>query len=146
MKRKTLVSLVPILVLSGCLNIPGNLPANEFTFNASNSSTKKAIIKTFRSRNYRIVRDSKSQLVMDRPAKDSVRARLIYGSKRNTVPNARVLLTITGNKPTKVNSMAQIVTNPGSRSERITDVSQNAEAREAIARGMDQVKKQLDKK
>ncbi|PWL18470.1 hypothetical protein DKP76_05060 [Falsochrobactrum shanghaiense] len=146
MKRNVLVSFVSILILGGCQSIPGKLPDNEFTFNSGRTSTKNAIIKTFRSRDYHIVRNTQSELVMDRPASDSVRAQLIYGSRQNGAPDARVILTFSGDNPTRVRSVAQIVTSNGRASGRIVDMSQNAEAREAIARGMDEVKKTLDKK
>lgn len=118
------------------------MPSNVFSFDASRQATKDAIVSTFLPKGYQVTKDSDFVLALDRPA-DSATAQLLFGSGWNETPNMRVVLTITGDKPTRVQSAVQIVTNPGSGIERITDVSNNAEMRAAIVRAMVQVQAAL---
>lgn len=146
MSLKLALSLISLVFISGCQTTQGPLATNNFTFNADKTRTKEAIIATFVPRGYQIVKDSEFQLVMDRPANDSFGAQLVYGSQWNSIPNARVILTITGSKPTNVNSQIQVVTNPGSGFERVNDVSNHAESRNTIAAAMEQAKAKLGNK
>lgn len=145
MNIKLVITFLSFLLIAGCQTTQGPLATNNFTFNSDKTRTKEAIIATFIPRGYQIVKDSEFQLVMDRPANDSFGAQLVYGSQWNSVPNARVILTITGNNPTNVNSQIQVVTNPGSGFERINDVSNHAESRSTIAASMEQAKAKLGK-
>lgn len=145
MNIKLVIALLSLLFLASCQTAQGPLATNNFTFNADKTRTKEAIIATFLPRGYQIVKDSEFQLVLDRPANDSLGAQIVYGSQWNSVPNARVVFTITGNNPTNVNSQIQVVTNPGSGFERINDVSNHAESRSTIAASMEQAKTKLGK-
>ena len=132
------------LVLSACQTAPsGPLAPNDFTFNASRTKTKEAIVARFLPKNYQIVRDSDLQLVLDRPASDNFAAQFIYGSQFNTVPNARAMMTFLGDGPTQVNVRLFIVTNPGSGFEQQTDITNNPDARASMARGMADVQASL---
>ena len=132
--------LVAMLLVAGCQSTPqGPLPTNQFVFDASKQKTKEAIVSIFISRGYQITRDTDFLLVLDKPASDNAAAQFLYGSEWNGTPNARVVFTITGDAPTTVQSSIQIVTNPGTGMERITDMNQNADARTRIAGAMDQV-------
>lgn len=125
------------LIVTACQTTPsGPLAPNDFTFNAPRAKTKEAIVAAFLPRNYQIVRDSDLQLVMDRPVNDNFGAQLLFGSKFNGVPNARVMLTFLGDNPTSVNARLFIVTNPGSGFEQQTDITNNADGRATIAKSM----------
>ncbi|RWL80669.1 MAG: hypothetical protein EOR67_30975 [Mesorhizobium sp.] len=97
-------------------------------------------MSAYLGRGFQIVRDSDLQLVMDRPAKDNFGAQLVFGSQWNVVPNSRLSLTFLGNNPTQVNAQLAIVTNPGSGFEQVTDLTNNASARQQLQIGMSQAK------
>ena len=133
MKAAYLSVCVLLSVLSGCQTAPqAPLASNDFTFNASKTKTKEAIITTYLPRNYQIVKDSEFQLVMDRPANDNFMAQMVFGSKFNSVPNARLILTLVGDNPTHVHSQLQIITNPGSGFENAMSIDNNADGRATV--------------
>ncbi|GAJ94355.1 hypothetical protein [Rhizobium rhizogenes] len=147
MKIRTFAVLALSVALSACQTAPATpLAPQDFTINASKLKTKEAIIATFLPRNYKIIRDSEFQLVLDRPANDNFGAMLLFGSKFNGVPDARVTFTITGDNPTQVNSRLELVTNPGSGFEQVTDINGNSDARAALQRGMTMVKEKAETK
>lgn len=135
MKAK-IFALAAALMVAGCQTVPRVTEPLSFVFPADKQTTKEAIAATFLQNGYQIQRESDLQLVMDRPAKDSFAAQLIFGSEFNIVPDARVLMTILGDKPTVVTTNLQIVTNPGSGFEQATDITQNTSARAAIQQRM----------
>lgn len=141
MKSKAVAVFTALLLLTGCQatsKVP--LSPSDFTISASKVKTKEALIGSFLPKGYQITRDSEFQLVLDRPAKDNLAAQVLLGSQFNSVPNARVTLTITGDNPTQVNSRIAIVTNPGSGFEQVMDLDQNADARSAVALAILQAK------
>ncbi|WP_131803292.1 hypothetical protein [Mesorhizobium sp. LCM 4576] len=142
MRFRTVSALAAIvLIVAGCQTAPtGPMPSNNFTFNAGRQTTKEAIVSAYLGRGFQIVRDSDLQLVMDRPAKDNFGAQLVFGSQWNVVPNSRLSLTFLGDNPTQVNAQLAIVTNPGSGFEQVTDLTNNASARQQLQVGMSQAK------
>lgn len=134
------VALMGVLV-AGCQTTSNEpLPSNSFTFNSSKQVAKEAIVSTYMSRGFNIVRDSDLQLVMDRPASDNFGAQLVFGSNWNSVPNARITATLLGDNPTKITVRQAIVTNPGTGFERVMDLSQNPSARQQLQIGMSRAK------
>ncbi|WP_299941174.1 hypothetical protein [uncultured Nitratireductor sp.] len=130
------VALMGVL-MAGCQTTSNEpLPSNSFTFNSSKQVAKEAIVSTYMSRGFNIVRDSDLQLVMDRPASDNFGAQLLFGSNWNSVPNARITATLLGDNPTKVTVQQAVVTNPGTGFERVMDLSQNPDARKQLQIGM----------
>ncbi|WP_295810323.1 hypothetical protein [uncultured Nitratireductor sp.] len=134
------IALVGVLV-AGCQTTSNEpLPSNSFTFNSSKQVAKEAIVSTYMSRGFNIVRDSDLQLVMDRPASDNFGAQLVFGSNWNSVPNARITATLLGDNPTNITVRQAIVTNPGTGFERVMDLSQNPSARQQLQIGMSRAK------
>lgn len=121
-----------IFSLLGCQSSQNNLYSMNFTFNSTKIETKDAIVSIFLSEGYWISKDSEYILAFDRPANDFM-LKFLFGSKFNGTPNGRIVFTITGNKPTSVNARIQIVTNPGSGFENITDLTDNVEIQKQIA-------------
>lgn len=133
---KFIVALT-MLALTGCQATPvASTQPVDFMFPTDKHHAKEAIIATFLQAQYQIVRDSDFQLVLDRPAQDSFAAQLLFGSRFNGVPNARVMLTFLGDNPTTVNARMMVVTNPGSGFEQTTDITNNGDARASVGRGM----------
>lgn len=137
MRFQSILAAGMLIVLTACQTPnSGPLPSQDMTINASKVQTKEALIKAFMPYNYRIVRDSDFQLVLDRPANDNFAAMMLAGSRFNGVPNARVTFTITGDNPTQVSSRLELVTNPGSGFEQAMDLNSNADGRRAVATGL----------
>lgn len=137
MRRRNFLLCCLLLPLAACQAAPQEpLPPNEFVFPAGKTQTKEAIIATFLSQEYQIVRDSEFQLVMDRPVRDDFAASFLFGSQWNSTPNARVAMTFLGENPTRVTTQVQIVTNPGTGFERVTSLDQNRNWRASVANGM----------
>ncbi|WP_143749113.1 hypothetical protein [Mesorhizobium sp. WSM3868] len=145
MSFRTVSALAAIVLIAGCQTAPtGPVPPNNFTFNAGKQATKEAVVSAYLGRGFQIVRDSDLQLVMDGPAKDNFGAQLVFGSQWNVVPNSRISMTFLGDNPTQVNAQLAIVTNPGSGFEQVTDLTNNASARQQLQIGMSQAKTLLD--
>lgn len=144
--KRALLLLIPLLLASCQTKPEGPMPPNQFTFNAPKVQVKEAIIKTFIPAGYQLVKDSDFQLVLDRPANDNFAAKFLFGSEMNGTPNARAILTITGDNPTEVISQLSLVTNPGTGVEIQHDLSNNADMRGSLARGMEKVRAALPAK
>lgn len=126
--------LVAGLMITGCQTASlDDLPPREYSFDASRARTKEALLAAFVDRGYELAKDSDLQLVVERPADDNLGAQLLYGSRFNSVPNARVLMTFLGDDPTKVSFSGKIVTNPGSGFEKATDISNAPDFRTAMS-------------
>ena len=127
------VAAVAAVAIAACTPVDvASLPSNTFTFAKSKSATKDAFVPKFLARGYDIKSDSDYQIVFEKKS-NGLAAGILFGSRYDSTPAARITTTIVGSSPTTVTGKASIVTNPGSAFERVTDVSNNPEARGVFA-------------
>lgn len=134
--------------LSACQSTPPTasplaaMPPLQYAFDASKAEVKQAALAVLLPRGHMVVRDTDLTLVTEKPD-PSFAASFAFGTRFNSVPNARLTLTLVGDKPVTVHVGMQYVANPGSGYERAVDMSQNPQLRGQLGEIMTQIKASL---
>lgn len=129
--RIFIVILLSVFAIS-CQSTQSTQSTNPtYIFESSKLMTKEALVAAFVSKGYQINRDSDFLLVVERPIQ-KLAGQILFGSKFNSKPNARVHLTFVGQNPTKVIATMQVITNPNSGFEKSTDVTRNPKVLESV--------------
>jgi len=97
-------------------------------FEASREAAKDAVLQAFIPNGYRIKTETDHLLVLDRPVRDNLRARLAFGSSFNGIPTARIRVAFLGNDPVTIHYFLAVVTNTNSNFESERDLSISSQA------------------
>lgn len=94
---------------------------------------KSALVNEMVNRGYRITKDTPYEVAFDKPS-DSVAAQLLFGSRYDGIPNARISYMIASTPPTvRVVADLAIITNPGSAFEQRMPLNNSQESVQAQA-------------
>lgn len=145
--KKQFILLVVVALLSGCAtpvthNTPSGRP--EVTINGVPPNKVSArLTNEMLNWGYNIRKQSDNLIAFDRPT-DNLMASALLGSRYDSTPNARItfMLAELGNS-TRVVADLQIVTNPGSAFERLTNMNQSQDSRK-IQEMLQRIKYQLE--
>ncbi|MDG4475644.1 hypothetical protein [Thiovibrio frasassiensis] len=116
--------------LTGCASVqPLNTPSSKPEVTIPNGQ-KKAVIDKITNmmlgRGYKIKNINEYSAVFGKPLQ-STGAAILFGSQFNTTPEGRISYNIVDTtKGVRVIGTLEVVTNPGSGLERVTDLSQNS--------------------
>lgn len=147
---KRIIFLVAFFLLSGCAGNPEKLstPSGnpETTFQGVNKKTViDAIVAKKLEKGMAIKSVTDYSVVATKRVDGNFAASFLYGSKYDGIPEARVTYNIVeAGGAVRVFSRAEMVTNPGSAFERVTDITQAA-AKDAQAE-LNQLSSALSKK
>lgn len=142
--RRILVSLIAVILLSGCANLaPLNTGSGrpEITLcGPGKTEIMEKFVAAATQDGFNIRNTSNFQIVMCKPVKNLFLAAMA-GSRYDPTPEHRVTWTFAdmGNNCTHIGAVLQIVTNPGSGFERITDISTGKDAHD-LQRQLDALK------
>src|SRR6218665_2479920 len=118
-------------MLAGCATtaqMKAAAVANQpIVVNAGKQAARDAVAQAFVSQGYMITKDSDFVLQFSAPT-SSAMVQLLLSSGYDSRVEARITVQFVGDNPTTVSWRAAYVTNPGSAFERLTDVSNGADA------------------
>jgi hypothetical protein len=150
MRSKKLLFLVIISILGGCVSTPVklNTPSGRPEVTISGATKKKIsdiIINRELSKGWDLKNQTDSLLIFTRK-NTNFGARLLLGSRYDTVPENRLTYTLVENENgIRVFFKAEIVTNPGSAFEQVTDVTlANEEFAEDCQKTLEEIKKDIE--
>lgn len=119
MKSIALLFLL-VVTLSGCVTKPVEVPSVTIP-GASPETVRAALIERGVAKGWKIDKESQSEVVFGKPA-TSFAMMLAYGSNYDREPRVRRHFTLTASDGgTRLFLVSEIVTNPGSGFERITE-------------------------
>lgn len=125
------ILLAAVVVLAGCAStaqMRAAAVANQpIAVKASKQQARDAVAQAFVSQGYMITKDSDFVLEFSAPTKSGW-VQLLLSSNYDSRVDARLSVQFVGENPTTVSWRAFYVTNPGSAFERLTDVSNGADA------------------
>lgn len=130
--KKIVLVLLTVAVLSGCATvqpIPTGSGMPEVTIcGVRKNEVMEKFAAGLSMKGVNIRNTSNYQIVVGKPVDNPLIAAL-YGSKYDSTPEARIIFTFADiNNCTYIGARLQIVTNPGSGFERITDISKGKDA------------------
>jgi hypothetical protein len=123
--------LVFVTIFAGCASAPQRLatPSGNPEIVIPNTTRKQVIDKIVAAKlekGMQIKNVSDYGVVIGTRVNDSFMASLLYGSRYDSTPEARITYNIVETREgVRVFSRAEMVTNPGSAYERISDITQN---------------------
>lgn len=145
---KKLLLFLPVLILAGCVVLPPlNTPSGrpEITIcGVSKSEIMEKTVAASTMNGFNVERTSDYQIVVGKPLSNPMAAAL-YGSQYDSTPEYRLVWTFAdvGNNCIHVGIVIQIVTNPGSSFERITDISTGKDGHDAQQQ-LEQLKEKIE--
>ena len=148
--KGTLVISLTLTLLMGCASLP---PINtssgrpEITIcGVGKNEMMEKVVAGATMDGFNIRNTSNFQIVMGKPVTNLLTAAL-WGSRYDSTPEYRLIWTFAdiGNNCTHIGVVAQIVTNPGSAFERVTDVSTGKDGHQ-IQEGLEEIKTRAESK
>lgn len=149
MDKKIIIVLISGFVLAGCMTAPVrlNTPSGKPEVTISATTKKKAsdaIINRELSKGWDLKSQSDSLLVFAQK-NTSFGAQLLFGSKYDTVPENRITFTLVEtDNAIRLLVKNEMVTNPGSAFENITDMTSNAEVANQSQTALEDIKARLE--
>lgn len=130
--RRITVLMLAVVILGGCATVQPILTNSGMPEVTICGISKNEVMEKFAAglsmKGANIRNTSNYQIVVGRPVDNPLIAAL-YGSRYDSTPEARVIFTFADvNNCTYIGARLQIVTNPGSGFERITDISRGKDA------------------
>jgi hypothetical protein len=148
--KKIIVILISASILAGCMTAPVRFNTQsgkpEVTiYGTTKKKVSEAIINREISKGWDLKSQSDSLLIFAQK-NTSFGAQLLFGSKYDTVPESRITFTlIENNDGIRVLLKAELVTNPGSAFEKVTDMTSNADVSSQSQIVLEEIKAGLEK-
>ncbi|MBA4390235.1 MAG: hypothetical protein C0399_04780 [Syntrophus sp. (in: bacteria)] len=133
--KRMLMMIVVIILLTGCAGLPRMNTSSgrpEITIcGVGKSEIMEKVVAGFIMAGFNIRNTSNFQIVMGKPVSNPLVGAMM-GSRYDSTPESRLVWTFASldNNCTHIGVVVQIVTNPGSAFERITDVSTGKDGHE----------------
>lgn len=146
--KRTLIMFTAITLVIGCASVPRMNTSSgkpEITIcRVGKNEMMEKVVAAASMDGFSIRNTSNFQIVMGKPVSNPLVAALM-GSRYDSTPESRLVWTLAdiGNNCTHIGVTVQIVTNPGSAYERVTDVSTGKDGHE-IQKGLEAIKARVE--
>jgi len=146
--KRTFIMFTLIILLMGCATLPRiNTPSGrpEITIcRISKNEMMEKVVAAASMDGFNIRSTSNFQIVMGKPVSNPLVGALM-GSRYDSTPESRLVWTFAdiGNNCIHIGVVVQIVTNPGSAFERVTDASTGKDGHQ-IQEGLEAIKARVE--